>query len=387
MDEFRHIDMKFVVKFAHNSLLGTPLRLKPGVPLESLTSFKILNMAQPKSVHLVGSVPFSSAEEVFVKSIQALPDRLHSIPDGETGSRHYFVMWQSFVFPPQVLSAIHRKGKALESTDFNCTLDHIKPTRYDDMAIASYQTFCKLRDRGFIPQGVRFQVSVPTPINTTWTHVDYAYRERVEPLYMERLTQDLLRLQKAIPAHDLAIQIDAAMEFAYLEYERGRIQDPLFKPYFSSVEEGILERIVKLASVVDQGVQLGFHLCYGDRQHQHFVQPEDAGQLVEVAMGIARRVGPRHPVQWIHLPVPKDRSDAAYFQPLKSLDIGGAKLFLGLVHAHDENGTEQRLKTAQAVYPHPFGVATECGMGRTPLEDVDSIFTIARNITNPRISA
>ena len=339
------------------------------------------------SVHLVGSVPFKSAEEVFTKAVQALPNRLHSIPDGETGSRHSFVMWQSFVFPPQVLSPTHRNGKPLESTDYECTLDQIKPSKYDEMAIESYKTFYSLREQGIIPQGVRFQVSVPTPISTTGTHVDYAYRERVEPLYMERLVQDLRRLQDTIPAHDLAIQIDAAVEFAYLEYERGRISDPRFKPYFTSVKEGVLKRISNFSSAIDQDVQLGFHLCYGDRQHKHFVQPEDAGLLVEIATGIAQRVGPRHPIEWIHMPVPKDRLDTAYFDPLKNLDIGDAKLFLGLVHSHDEDGTRQRLKAAQAVYPHPFGVATECGMGRTPLEDVDSIFAVARNVTDPGISA
>ena len=204
-------------------------------------------MSQPACVHLVGSVPFKSAEEVFVNSTQALPGRLLTIPDGETGQRTYFIMWQSFVFPSQILGPVHRNGKPLESTDFQCTLDHIKPTKYDEMAIESYRTFCKLRDQGVIPHGVRFQVAVPTPINTLWTHVDHAYHERVEPLYEERLIQDLRRLQEAIPAHDLAIQIDAAVEFALLEYEGGRIQNPFFKPYFSSVKEGILERISKVS--------------------------------------------------------------------------------------------------------------------------------------------
>ena len=338
-------------------------------------------MSQPACVHLVGSVPFKSAEEVFVNSTQALPGRLPRIPDGETGPRTYFVMWQSFVFPSQVLSPIHRNGKPLESTDFQCTFDHIKPTKYDEMAVESYQTFCKLRSQGVIPQGVRFQVSIPTPTNPVWTHVDYAYREQVEPLYEKRLIQDLRRLQEAIPAHDLAIQIDAAIEFAYLEYEGGRIQDPFFKPYFSSVKEGILERISRLSSAVNQDVQLGFHLCYGDRSHKHFVQPENAGLLVEVATSIVQRIGPQHPIEWIHLPVPKDRLDTAYFNPLKNLGIGDVKLFLGLVHSHDENGTEQRLKAAQAVYPRIFGIATECGMGRTPVEDIESIFTIAKNVT------
>lgn len=340
-------------------------------------------MSQPTCVHLVGSVPLNSAEEVFVNSTQALPGRLLRVPDGETGPRQYFVMWQSFVFPSQILSPIHRNGKPLETTEFKCTLDHIKPTTYDEMAVESYRTFCKLRVQGVIPQGIRFQVSVPTPINTISTHVDYAYRERVEPLYEERLVQDLRRLQEAIPAHDLAIQIDAAMEFAYLEYERGRIQDPFFKPYFSSVKEGILERIFRLSCAVNQDVQLGFHLCYGDRQHQHFAQPEDAGLLVDIATNIVRRIGPRHAIEWIHLPVPKDRFDTAHFNPLKDLDIGYVQLFLGLVHSHDESGTERRLKAAQAVYPRVVGVATECGIGRTPMEDIDSIFTIAKNVTVP----
>ena len=331
-------------------------------------------MAQPNGVHLVGSVPFSCAEEVFVKSLKALPGRLHTIPDGETGSRDYFVQWQSFVFPPQVLSPFHRDGKPLDTTGFRCTLDDIKHTRYDEVAIESYQTFRKLKNQGVIPQGVRFQVSVPTAINTTWYHVDYVYRELVEPLYLERLIQDIKHLQATIPAQDLAIQIDAAIEFAYLEYEKGRIQDPLFKPYTSPIKDKALAGITDMSLAVDKDVQLGYHLCYGDREHQHFVQ---------MVTAITQRVSLHHPISWVHLPVPKDRSDPAYFEPMKSLDIGDAKLFLGLIHAHDEKGTDQRLKAAEAIYSRPFGIATECGMGRTPLEDVDSIFTIAKNVTNP----
>lgn len=68
-------------------------------------------MAQPNNVHVVGSFPFSCDEEVFVKSIQVLPRWLQTIPDSKTGSRYYFVLWQSFVFPSQVLSPIHRDGK------------------------------------------------------------------------------------------------------------------------------------------------------------------------------------------------------------------------------------------------------------------------------------
>ena len=356
-------------------------------------------MPLASKVHLVGSVPLSSAEEVFTKTFQILPDRLTRVPDGETGSRHYFTLWQSFVFPPQVLSPFHRKGQPIERTEFKPIvgpplesinfkpmIDHIKPTKYDEMAINSYGTFCRLRDEDVIPRkGVRFQVSVPTPLNTIHTHVDFAYRERVEVLYMERLFQDLKNLQAIIPADDLAIQFDVAVELAYLEYERGRLRDPFFKPYFSSVKEGVVKRISELSSAINHDVQLGFHLCYGDIQHEHFIQPENIGLLVEVATEILERVA--HPVQWIHMPVPKNRSDEAYFEALKGFDCGDTELFLGVIHPHDERGSVKRLQAAHSAYSQDIGVATECGMGRTPLGDIDSILTISRNITSSDIPA
>ena len=65
------------------------------------------------------------------------------------------------------------------------------------------------------------------------------------------------------------------------------------------------------------------------------------------------------------MPVPKDRAEAAYSDPL-----------------NDEEGMKEWLKMAQVFYPHPFGVATECGMGRPPLEDIGGTFTICRNVTD-----
>ena len=44
------------------------------------------------------------------------------------------------------------------------------------------------------------------------------------------------------------------------------------------------------------------------------------------------------------------------------------------VHAHDEDGTKQRLKAVRAIHSYGFGIATEGGMGRTLLEDVGSTF-------------
>lgn len=169
-----------------------------------------------------------------------------------------------------------------------------------------------------------------------------------------------------------------------LEVEKGRATDPLFIPHFSPIKEGILERVKRICNPIPDHVPLGFHLCYGDLYHKHFIEPEDTTLLVDIANRIIEQIN--HPVSWIHIPVPKVRDGFGYFAPVKNLNIAAStKLYLGLVLANDEEGTRKRIKVAQSVIPN-FGVATECGMGRTPNEDLDSILQISEADKTCRLS-
>src|SRR6185503_17281976 len=51
--------------------------------------------------HLVGSVPLASAETVFETVAEQLGDRLRRLPDGETGPRSDWIVWQLPVFTSQ----------------------------------------------------------------------------------------------------------------------------------------------------------------------------------------------------------------------------------------------------------------------------------------------
>ncbi|KAG9886653.1 hypothetical protein KCV05_g19341, partial [Aureobasidium melanogenum] len=120
---------------------------------------------------------------------------------------------------------------------------------------------------------------------------------------------------------------------------------------------------------------MGFHFCYGDIGHQHFTQPKDMGFMVDMAKELLGQTKRR--VDYIHMPVPKDRDDVAYFASLKGLQAvrGDMDIYLGLVHTDDLEGTQRRIKAALEVL-NGFGVATECGWGRTSPEEIDSIVHI-----------
>lgn len=78
-----------------------------------------------------------------------------------------------------------------------------------------------------------------------------------------------------------------------------------------------------------------------------------------------------------------DKLDS-FYAPLKALTISlekdSTKLYLGLVHANDLEGTKQRIEAALAVVDN-FGIATECGLGRTAAEDITGILDIMREVS------
>jgi len=62
--------------------------------------------------------------------------------------------------------------------------------------------------------------------------------------------------------------------------------------------------------------------------------------------------------------VPIDRSDDAYFRPLRNLTIPPqTELFLGLVHSDGVDARRNRIEAAVRHVPD-FSIATECGMAR-----------------------
>jgi len=337
-------------------------------------------MIQPQGALLVGSVNFDDAETTMRTAAELLGPRLRRIPDGEVGKRFHWIMFQ-----PDVLGeadGIERIGD--EPIPFRAGIDarplriaegvdaasiQLPPLGYADAAIESYAIFSRLRDEGVVPAATRFQVSLPTTVAVVSSFFFGDDRAAIDPVYTAALLREVDSILAAIPHDDLAIQWDVASEMGIIEAAPafGRVMDVWWEgdPF-----PGLVSRLAALIDAVPADVEVGVHLCYGDVAEKHFFEPTDAANLVRYANAVI--AASARPLTWLHLPVPIERDDEAYFAPLADLAYDG-ELYLGLVHREDgAEGAERRIAVAQRFAPQ-FGVATECGIGRAPEGTTDGI--------------
>lgn len=331
--------------------------------------------AAERDVHLVGSVPLGSAEEVFRTVSGIMGGRIGAIPDGETGHRRNWINFQYLILarnpalefdgPPVDLDAVlhERDGQGADYVFTKLRLREgaspgdvvIGELGYADHALRSYSLFKELKRQGVIGARARFQVSLPTPLAPMAVFITPRNLFQIYPAYAAALRREVETILAVIPHEELAVQWDVAVEIALWE--------GVFPRPPGDWKVMLLGQLAQLAGYVPAAVRMGYHLCYGDRGHKHFIEPRDTQNLVEVANGLAERLS--RPLHFLHLPVPRNREDDAYFAPLSGLKLHeGTRVFLGLVHFTDGvEGAHRRIAAAGRVLAD-FGIGTECGLGR-----------------------
>jgi methionine synthase II (cobalamin-independent) len=319
----------------------------------------------PTSVHLVGSIGLDSVKDVFRTVGPLLGQRLHRIPDGETGGRRAWIGWQQTVVRVNPFLKIdHDTRSPTLGTPMMALADDVAPgeVRFGELgyaheARASFQLFVEARRKGTIPKGVRFQVALPTPLAVMCTFVSHRDLEGIEQAYEKAMLREVEDMCAAIPHKDLCIQWDVCNEMLMWD---GQFAG--FTPPFDDLGEAILSRMKRICRKVPRDVELGIHLCYGDFNARHFAQPRDMTKMVEIANAITKVVA--RPIAYFHMPVPINRDDEEYFRPLLDLKLGrGAEVYLGLVHADGADKVKARIDAAAKYLPE-FGIATECGIAR-----------------------
>ncbi len=330
-------------------------------------------MAGKRKIHLVGSIGLEDENAVFAALAKHIGTRTTRYPDGETGARTNWIAWLGGIFAahPAFTNANSNEAGARPVYGF---ADAIAPDDvtipglgYAEPATRSYARFAALRSAGTIAAGTRFQVSLPTAIAPTTSFIAPEQQAMVEPIVEAALKSDLDVILAAIPAEDLAIQWDVAHEI--IAHDGG------WKLHYSNTLDESVKRICRHLSWVPAPVEAGVHLCYGDPGHKHIVEPENLATCVAFANAICANAS--RPVNWMHMPVPRDRNDDAYFAPLRGLNLNPeTELYLGLVHhTGGLEGSRRRLQAAEK-FAADFGLSTECGFGRRPPETIPALLDI-----------
>jgi hypothetical protein len=350
-------------------------------------------------VLLVGSMPFETVDEAL-RNAAALGEDAGCLPDGEVGERRFWVTFlptrtyashpdlfesrspnDSFDHQPEQDGSPVRRGAAREYHWTFQAKPGVEALRFEDLgyadiAQASYAEFTRLRAAGAIPEGVRFQVSLPA----TSSGVDQFFDDpeqwpMVHAAYADAMKREIARMLETIPADDLVIQFDLAWEVVDLS-----IGDERYFPFWpeASFEEKFrrhTDLLVELCPDIPEEVLLGFHWCYGTWGGWPMTDRADLRLCVELSNDTVARAGRR--VDYVHMPVALDPGPE-FFAPLRDLDIGDTRVYLGLVHHEDGiEGCRRRIELASEVLDD-FGIGAVCGYGREDPSQVAGVLELHR---------
>ncbi|MDB5579249.1 MAG: hypothetical protein JWR80_4425 [Bradyrhizobium sp.] len=330
---------------------------------------------------LVGSMPFDSAEEVLIKTSNTLGGHLDCMPDGEVLDRRYWILRMAF----QVFNG----HPALETTHYPAAQhgsEKLIPTGLADMwqfrlrpgikrisfdmlgwrlgyakdAQNSFAIFSALKREGKIRSETRFQVSLPavnSVVNPMIFGTDQRELEIVRAGFQEALLAETEKICQIIPPNELAIQFDCSFEITDVYGATGL-------PIEGAVPRNAAQ-FGPLSAAVASGAQLGFHLCFGTFGGWPRFAPESLDQAVALANAIAKNSS--RPIDWMHIPT-LDETDEAFYAPLADLDLGEARIYLGLIHSMDSFA--QRFAIARR-FISDFGLAGYCGFGRLDTAEIE----------------
>ena len=347
-------------------------------------------------VLLVGSLPYQNAEDAFRAAGSELHGHVGWLPDGEFGIRQ---MWVGMI-----LQLVYSQNPDIEETKAPppVSFDEIpdnqsdgpgeelegmwlfrvkegRKVRFDDMkygtfAAESYRVFRKLREEGVIEPGVRFQMSLPSPHSA----VDGCFEDpdqwpAIYDAYVEGMRREIRKALETIPAEDLVIQWDVALEF--LDMFLGEKRWLRFWPHLTPEQkfQRHVSQFDELWQDIPDETLLGIHWCFGTMGGWPMADLADLDLCVRMSNEAKQRFARR--LDFVHIPVTV-APDESFFEPLDRLEIGETKVFLGMVHHTDGINDFRRRRDLARKHLNSFGIASVCGYGRLRADELPEVLRI-----------
>lgn len=332
----------------------------------------------PREVLLVGSVPIRPAASVFEIVARHLGGLVKRIPDGEMKGWLRDIVKSHALNPQLEPGGISRLNswypflvQLFQPKDDVSAGDlRLGPYGYAESARESYAEFKRLRDAGHIPLGTRYQLTMPGPGTTAF--MIQMEGAKLLSVAAAALRRELDAVFAEIPAEDLTIHLDIAMEAEHDEYMRapGRFDTPIHEA-FDWTPSQMVDAVASVAEHIPSEAELGFHVC--SIWHHDPAGGQDNSVLVDAANALAARI--RRPIAYFHIPVVPEHDRVEHFEPFRYLKLAPqTKLFLGLLNLSDGlDGARKRIALAETVVAD-FGISFYCGLGM-PKKDMAALIS------------
>ena len=316
---------------------------------------------------MVGGMPLADVEDVFRSLAEHLGPVLKRMPDGER------MGWLAKVFQSHAQNhslredgVAHLNGQKPMAVPTFCLCDgesaddlELGPYGYVESAKRSYQAFKRLKESGVIPKDMRFQMTLAGPGTTVYpVKVD---PEQLLPRAAAALSREIADIVRDIPADELTIQLDVAMEAEHEEYIRSPESfDTPVHEQFDWTQAQMADAVAEVANGIPPEVELGFHIC--TIWHHDPAGGQDNVVVVDTINALVDRIS--RPITYFHIPIIPEHDRIEDYEPLRDLRLPqGTKLFLGLINLADGlAGAKRRIALAEQVVKD-FGVSFYCGLG------------------------
>jgi hypothetical protein len=323
--------------------------------------------------HLVGSLPGASAYEAMSTAMKILGDRLHSLPDGETGERRNWIIsivenlrrhpdfelakqgdWTDYDKTPQLKV---RKGRTLYGA--NLDFGHIGAAR------TSWPAFQQIRIE-FDQPALAYQSGVPGDLDLAMFTLGPVGALTNRRPFTEATLAEIRGVRK-ITGDSTVFQIEIPVELVLLAKAPPAVM-PVLAGRFAKM-------ITRLAAASPAGSRFGIHLCLGDMNNKAFGTMKDVRPLVALSNAVVGSWPHNQPLDYIHAPfAAADQpatTRAGFYAPLGDLKVPASTRFAaGFAHESQSLADQVRIHNMiEDRIRRTVDVSAACGLGRRNFED------------------
>jgi hypothetical protein len=339
---------------------------------------------QPRTAHLVGSLPFSDEETAMRLALDTLGPRLATLPDPEVGrktdvhpngERLGWIQWMIERFEGNPAFEMVKVPRCDERTGlwvdyrsaarFRVDVPPHELRRHLDLGLvdyfeSSYAIFRRLRGEYGIPD-LRFQFGIPGALALALFGLGpwqaFRYRQAID----DQLVEECNRI-RTLAGDDVILQIELPVEFGLV------LQTP--QPLRRAAARVVTGWISDFVGRLLPNTRVGVHACFGDLANRPYRRTDDTAPLVHFFKALLRTWPPRRPLEYIHIPLAMANEAPPlvedFYRPLRMLSVPEeTRIVAGMVHeAWDDEDHWNILSIVEEQLRRPVGVAASCGLGR-----------------------